>query len=119
MSLITIAATFSLVVGCFGALLQNSLKRFFAYTSINQAGFVVLGLCCNTFLGLQASLFYLVTYMVSMLLFFIVVLECTFTSDNLRELLTENTLRRLLLVLSLFSLAGLPPLMGFASKYFI
>jgi len=116
---ITLIAIVSIIIGCFGALLQNSLKRFFAYTSINQAGFIILGLCCNSLLGLQSSLFYLMTYMISMLVFFIVVIESELDLDNIKELISENATRRLLIILSLFSMAGIPPLMGFIGKYFI
>jgi NADH-quinone oxidoreductase subunit N len=112
-------AIFSIIIGCFGALVQDSIKRFFAYTSINQAGFIILGLCCNTLIGTQASLFYLISYMVAMLIFLIVLIESNYKLETIQDILQENTLKKLILIISMFSMAGVPPLLGFVSKYLI
>jgi NADH-quinone oxidoreductase subunit N len=106
----------SIIIGCFGAIVQNSLKRFFAYTSINQSGFIVMGLLTNSIFGLESSLLYIIVYMASMLLFFYVV--CSYKiSDDIAEINKLQGFHRLGLIAALFSMAGIPPLFGFGSKY--
>src|ERR1700688_4526830 len=74
-------ATISIIVGCIGALVQTSIKRFFAYTSINQAGFIVLGVATSSILGLQASLVYLISYMIMLISFFAGVIRAKNTEN--------------------------------------
>ena len=70
-----IFAVLSMIIGCFGALVQTSLKRFVAYTSINQAGFVIAGGVIGTQHGIQASIVYLLTYMLTLFVFFFTLIE--------------------------------------------
>lgn len=110
-------AILSIIIGCFGAMVQTSLKRFLAYTSINQSGFIIMGLLTNSVLGLESTLLYLIVYMVSMLLFFYSVGGVT--SDSLAEVNNITGISRLGLITALFSMAGIPPLFGFGSKYIV
>jgi len=110
-------AIMSLVIGCFGALIQTSLKRFFAYTSINQSGFIIMGLLTNTISGLEASILYVIVYMLSNLIFFYAVNNIP--SDDIAEVNNLVGLNRLSFGVALFSMAGIPPLFGFGSKYFV
>jgi len=104
-------------VGCFGALAQTSLKRFFAYTSINQSGFIIMGVLTNSLIGLESSVLYIIVYMLSMILFFYAVNDIA--SDDIAEVNNLEGRKRLSLALALFSMAGIPPLFGFGSKYFV
>jgi NADH-quinone oxidoreductase subunit N len=110
-------AIISLTVGCFGALIQTSLKRFFAYTSINQSGFIIMGLLTNSIFGLEASILYIIVYMLSNILFFYAV--DNIASDDLTEVNNLTGIKRMSLGVALFSMAGVPPLLGFGSKYFV
>jgi NADH-quinone oxidoreductase subunit N len=112
-------AIISLIIGCFGALIQTSVKRFFAYTSINQAGFIVLGLLVNDVIGLQASLVYLMTYMLTMFIFFSGITLANWDMDGILELKHLPIVSKVLVAMSLFSMAGIPPFFSFVSKYWI
>lgn len=118
-SFLLILAIFSLVIGCLGALIQTSVKRLFAYTSINQAGFIVLGLLVNDVVGLQASLVYLITYMLTMFVFFVGMTLANQDIDGILELKQLPIVSKALVAMSLFSMAGIPPFFGFISKYWI
>jgi NADH-quinone oxidoreductase subunit N len=109
----------SIVVGCFGALIQTSVRRFLAYTSINQGGFLLIGLITGSLAGLQAALLYTTVYLISLLLFIIAILESKLPSDNILDIRKMPPMYRIGLVLSLFSMAGVPPMFGFVSKYVV
>ena len=109
----------SVVIGCIGALTQGSLKRFMGYASINQMGFMILGLSCNNYIGLQASMFYLITYIWSLLVFSIILTRENSEGWYLIDLVFGDNMNKSLLTLVIFSMGGLPPLIGFISKYFI
>lgn len=109
------AAVLSIVVGCFGALRQVEIKRFLAYSSITHTGYLLMG-------DLIASYVYLITYLLASFLFFSVLLN---TKLNNKELLyladlrfigQSSQLHRAALVVSLASMAGLPPFAGFYGK---
>jgi NADH-quinone oxidoreductase subunit N len=117
----------SLSIGTFGALYQIKLKRLYAYSTITHIGFFLIGLSLGSIEGLSAVLFYLLIYLVLGLLFFLVLLSVRyfFNSDKLvyiSELINlpnGNLIVAVLLVLVLFSIAGVPPLMGFFSKFYL
>lgn len=125
--LILISAIGSILIGCFGALLQYRIKRFLAYTSINQVGFLLLGLSTSTINGLTTSFLFLFVYLIMNIIFFIIILNTNhfvhdtkliFLSD-LRSLDYHNSDISILLILTLFSMAGIPPLAGFFTKFCI
>ena len=110
-------AIISIIGGCFGAIMQTSLRRFFAYTSINQSGFMLLGLLTNSVFGLEASLLYIVVYMIAMLLFFYTIVVNPVVGDELIGINKLVGFWKVAAVSALFSMAGIPPLFGFGSKY--
>jgi NADH-quinone oxidoreductase subunit N len=59
---IAFSAVLSLIWGCFAALYEKKTKRFLAYASINQIGFLLLGLACASFEGYRATIIYLLIY---------------------------------------------------------
>ena len=117
----------SLFIGVFGAIRQVRVKRFLAYTSISQVGFIFLGLSCCSIGGLIASIVYLLLYSVSSLALFAIFLNTLHVGTKkpifyLCELyFFSSTQIRPARYLSLIflSMAGLPPLGGFLGKLLI
>ena len=124
-------AVASVVAGNAAALMQERIKRVLAYSSIAHSGYIMMGLVAGLGvwgelnLGTQAVLFYLLSYVVMSLGAFAVV---ALMEANSHSVLCVSDLRGLayrrpylagLLTLLLLSLAGLPPLVGFFSKFFL
>jgi NADH-quinone oxidoreductase subunit N len=114
-------------VGAFGALKQVRIKRFIAYASISQVGFILLGVSTCSLSGLIASVIYLFIYLAMSFIFFTIILntEHVVTKKNiiyLSELYCFSTYSPKFakyLTVVLFSMAGIPPLGGFFGKLFI
>jgi NADH-quinone oxidoreductase subunit N len=116
---IEFAAALSLLIGCFGTLRQVEIKRFLAYGSITHIGFLLIG-------DHTASIIYLASYVLASLAFFSVLLslrvngsEFTYISDLRLIASSKSQWDRVIIVLSLASMAGLPPFAGFYGKMFI
>lgn len=127
--LLIVAAIGSMIWGCFMAFYERRLKRFIAYTSINQMGFLLIGLCCCTFEGNVSSLLYLFIYILMNVAFLCIILN-TFEIENYRSLTYLSDFKvfgeqnfkngySFLLTLVIFSMAGIPPLAGFFGKYYL
>jgi NADH-quinone oxidoreductase subunit N len=117
----------SIIIGTIGACGQSvDIKRFIAFTSISQAGYVLIGFCfSNSLLGLSASSIYVYIYILSMLLFFIPILHvrAVFYKKiyilNMSDLqnIAQTDLRILsFFIISLGSMSGTPPFIGFFAK---
>lgn len=128
--MLLIMAALSLAIGNIAAIAQTNFKRMLAYSTISHMGFVFLGLLSGVFDGQPgasaaaygASLFYIVIYVLTTLSTFGLILlmsrqgfECEEISD-LKGLNRRNPLLAGVLMLSMFSLAGIPPLSGFYAK---
>ncbi|MFV0283101.1 MAG: NADH-quinone oxidoreductase subunit NuoN [Castellaniella sp.] len=126
--MLLILAVLSLAVGNIVAIAQTNFKRMLAYSTIGQMGFVFLGLMSGVYDGQASvaaygsSLFYVVIYVLTTLSTFGLILllsrqgfECEEISD-LKGLNRRNPLLAGVLLLSMFSLAGIPPLAGFYAK---
>ncbi len=117
----------SMLVGSLGAIKQVRIKRFIAYTSINQVGFIFLGLASCNLTGLTASIIYLILYAIMSINFFTLLLntEHIITKKNMIYLSDlycycfYNFKSSQHLVLTILSMAGLPPLGGFIGKLFL
>jgi NADH-quinone oxidoreductase subunit N len=114
----------SILIGSLGALGQINLKRFFAFSSISNIGYTVIALGTNSIEGFEASLFYLFIYLVLSVNFFAIVFALRISTKhsivNLTDLALVNSPYLLFLFsLNLFSLAGIPPLAGFYSKFYV
>ncbi len=119
-AIIAVVAILSLIVGNFSAVSQQNLKRFVAYTSIAQIGFVLLALLPNNRFGAEATLFYIGTYALST--FALLWLIHCFNAETFTELAInarKNIVLALLLCVTLISLAGLPPTFGFTTKFMV
>lgn len=119
---IVIIAT--MFIGNLFAIRQQNLKRFLAYSSIAQAGFILLGLMSIDQLGTATIVYFVAVYIFSNLGAFGVVQAVSSFSDkeNINDyegLYRTNPKLSLLMMLALFSLAGIPPLAGFFGKFFL
>lgn len=120
----TALAVLSLVLGNVVALTQTSMKRLLAYSSIAQAGFVMIGLIAGTDAGYASMLFYLFVYLFMNLGGFICVILFTLRTgtDQISEysgLYQKDPLLTLGLSICLLSLGGIPPLAGFFGKIYL
>lgn len=120
--LIFLAVT-SLVVGNLTAIAQTNIKRMLAYSTISHMGFMLLGfLCVFDELAYSAAFFYVITYVFSTLGTFGLLMilskkgfECE-TLDDLKGLNRRSPLLAFIMLLLMFSLAGVPPTVGFIAK---
>jgi NADH-quinone oxidoreductase subunit N len=106
------------------AIRQNNLKRFMAFSSIAQAGFILLGIMGADQTGMTTVVYFMLVYVFTNLAAFGVISSIahqtgneTITSYN--GLYRTNPLLSLTLMLALFSLAGIPPVAGFFGKFFL
>ncbi len=121
--IVVFASLASIVVGALGAIGQDNLKRLFAYSSINNVGFILVGLAVATPAGASAMLVYLAIYVAMTVGSFVALLMLRDAEGNQLESLgdiaglsrTRPAIAWCLLLLML-SLAGIPPLFGFWGK---
>ena len=116
----------SIILGAVGAIGQKNIKRLLAYSSINNVGFMLLGLAAGTQQGVESVLTYLLVYMLTTLGAFLVVLQLRDDQGNQVEsipALAGLSQRRpglaAAMAVFMFSLAGIPPLFGFWPKYLV
>ena len=129
-----VCSILTMIIGTFGALYQQRIKRFLIYSSISQVGYMLAAISTGTVLGFDAFFFFLKIYIVTLLGIFGIILtyqrsvrlkdgrlvpvNLKYISD-LKYLRNENKLISLVFAIFLFSLAGIPPLTGFFSKFYV
>ncbi len=128
--MLAVLSVLSLLVGNLAAIAQTNLKRMLAYSTISHMGFLLLGLLAGVVQGdsgnaanaYGSSMFYVVTYVLTTLGTFGVILLLSrdgFESDNIADLAGLNQRSPLyagVMAVCMFSLAGVPPLVGFYAK---
>jgi NADH-quinone oxidoreductase subunit N len=128
--MLTILAVLSMAIGNITALMQTNIKRMLAYSTISQIGFVLLGLLSGVVVGADgastngygAAMFYIITYVLTTLgMFGIIMLlsRAGFEADNIDDFKGLNQRSpwfALLTLMVMFSLAGVPPVVGFYAK---
>jgi NADH-quinone oxidoreductase subunit N len=119
-------ALLSIIVGALGAIGQTNIKRLMAYSSINNVGFMLIGLAVATQQGASAMLVYLAIYVAMSIASFVAVLllrdengEPVETIADLGGLSRTRPMLALVLAIVMFSLAGIPPLFGFWGKFVV
>jgi NADH-quinone oxidoreductase subunit N len=124
--IIIFLALASIILGAVGAIGQKNIKRLLAYSSINNVGFMLIGLAAGTQQGIEGVLTYLLVYVVTTLGAFLVVLQLRDADGNQIEsipALAGLSQRRpglaAAMAVFMFSLAGIPPLFGFWPKYLV
>ncbi|MBK5214363.1 MAG: NADH-quinone oxidoreductase subunit N [Flavobacteriaceae bacterium] len=123
-NLIYVIALATMFIGNLFALRQQNMKRFLAYSSIAQAGFILLGLITGTQLGTATVVYFVMIYIFSNLAAFGVVQAISLKTgkenmDDYNGLYRTNPKLSLIMMLALFSLAGIPPVAGFFGKFFL
>lgn len=114
----------TMLVGNLFALRQKNMKRFLAFSSIAQAGFILLGIMVGSKLGMTSVIYFILVYIFSNLGAFGVVSAIEnqtgkLSMDEYNGLYKTNPKLSLLMMLSVFSLAGIPPVAGFFGKFFL
>lgn len=114
----------TITVGNLFAIRQKNMKRFMAFSSISQAGYIMLGVMTESALGLGSMMFYIFVYVVSNLGVFSVISAIEnktgkLSMDDYDGLHKTNPWLSFAMTLAMFSLAGIPPFAGFFSKILI
>lgn len=121
---IYVTAILTMTIGNLFAIRQQNLKRFLAFSSISQAGYILLGFIGGNQLGMASVIYYILVYIFSNLGAFGVVIAISNATgkenmDDYNGLYHTNPGLSLALTLALFSLAGIPPVAGFFGKFFL
>ena len=121
-NIVLICALLSIVYGSIGALNQTKIKRLLAYSGIGHMGFTLFGIAIGSFESIQASLIYMIVYIIMSVCSFSIILSLNLTKNFIIEvsgLSRDNPVMASTLGLIFLSTAGIPPLAGFLSKWFI
>ena len=123
--LLYIVIVLSITVANLFALRQSELKRFMAFSSISQAGYIMLAVVGNSSMGVAALIYYVLIYIVANMSVFSIISVIEQNNhgntqmDAYNGLYTTNPKLSLLMTLALFSLGGIPPFAGMFSKFFV
>ncbi len=121
--MLVVLAVLSMAIGNTVAIAQTNLKRMLAYSTISHVGFILMGILCGTPLGYQAAMFYTITYVIVATGSFGMILVLSrqgFEADQLADYKGLNARSPWLagmMAILMFSLAGLPPFIGFWAKF--
>lgn len=117
-----VLAVVSMALGNIVAIAQTNFKRMLAYSTISHVGFILLGLLAGTELGYSSAMFYTITYAITSSVAFAVLMLLNRQDkeageiEDLRGLNDTNPWYAALLAIALFSMAGVPPTVGFYAK---
>ena len=114
----------TITIGNLFAIRQRNMKRFLAFSSISQAGYIMLGIEAFNGMGVAALMYYILVYIFSNLAAFGVIgaIENNTGKVYMQDyngLYKTNPRLAFTMMLAMFSLAGIPPFAGFFSKFFI
>jgi len=142
-NILLISSLLSLIIGSILGLSQIKIKRLLAYSTISHIGFILLALAINTEQSIDSFIFYIIQYTLTNLNIFLIILALSYKSENNINWITTNTnnnnnnnndinyiyqfkglfnnnpLLCISLAICLFSMAGIPPFIGFFSKQFV
>lgn len=121
--IVMVVAIMSIMIGAVGAIGQQNLKRLLAYSSINNVGFLLIGLAAGTEQGVSSMLVYLAIYVAMTLGGFICLMQLKGRDGEMKESMADiaglsksQPLLAAAFAIFMFSLAGIPPLFGFYGK---
>lgn len=120
--MLAVMAVLSLAIGNLAAIMQTNIKRMLAYSTISHMGFLLLGVMSGTFAGYAAGMFYVIAYVLMSLGSFGLVVYLSRNGleaeniDDFRGLNSRNPWLAALMAILMFSMAGLPPFVGFYAK---
>lgn len=114
----------TITIGNLFAMRQRNMKRFLAFSSISQAGYIMLGVIAFDYMGISALMYYVLVYIFSNLAAFGVIGSIENATGKIdmtdyNGLYKTNPRLAFTMMLAMFSLAGIPPFAGFFSKFFI
>jgi NADH-quinone oxidoreductase subunit N len=123
--IVALMSVLSMFVGAIAAIGQTNIKRLMAYSSIAHMGYALIGLASGTVFGLQAMLVYMAIYVTMNVGTFAFILSMEKDGQPVTDIYSLNQLgvkqpgRALAMLVLLFSLAGVPPLVGFFGKLYV
>jgi NADH-ubiquinone oxidoreductase chain 2 len=136
--LLLIISLFSLIIGSVVGLAQNRIKRLLAYSTISHIGFILLALAIHTKQSIDSFIFYIIQYIITNLNIFLIIIAFSYLinssinknqlNNNIKDIryisefkgqFFSNPLISLSFSICLFSMAGIPPLIGFFSKQYV
>ena len=123
-NMVMLLSIITMIVGNLFALRQQNIKRFLAFSSIAQVGFILVGLSSNSIQGTSSVVYFVLIYVFSNLAAFGVAGAISQQTgkehiDDFKGLYENNSFISWILALALFSLAGIPPTAGFFGKLFL
>lgn len=121
---VTLLSILSMTIGNLFAMRQQNLKRFLAFSSIAQVGFVLVGVAGASKIGLTSATYFVLIYLFSNIASFGVISAISDSTgkeslQDYKGLYKSNPYFALIFAISLFSLAGIPPTAGFFGKLFL
>jgi len=123
--IIALLAVLSMFLGAIAAIGQTNIKRLMAYSSISHMGFALMGLAAGTALGVQAMLVYMAIYITMNIGIFAFITAMEKDGRPVTDITSLNQyskaepLKALAMLILLFSLAGVPPMVGFFGKFYV
>ena len=123
--IVAFLSVLSMFVGAIAAIGQTNIKRLMAYSSIAHMGFALMGLAAGSAFGVQAMLIYMAIYVTMNIGTFAFILGMekdgvpVTTISSLKMYSKREPLRALAMLVLLFSLAGVPPMVGFFGKFYV
>jgi NADH-quinone oxidoreductase subunit N len=126
-NLFVISSLLSIILGSIAAIYQVKLKRLLTYSMITNTGYILLSFSFGDISGIYVTVFYLISYILIMLGLFFCFICLRSRSTNflikriniLANLVEINPYLAFSIFILLFSIAGIPPLLGFYSKFFL
>jgi NADH-ubiquinone oxidoreductase chain 2 len=127
--LLLITSLLSIIIGSVVGLAQNRIKRLLAYSTISHIGFILLALAIHSKQSIDSFIFYIIQYIITNLNIFLIIIAFSYLiNNNLKDIryisefkgqFFSNPLISLSFSICLFSMAGIPPLIGFFSKQYV
>lgn len=123
--IVSFLAVASMFLGSIAAIGQKDIKRLMAYSSIAHMGFALVGLASGSLAGIQSLLIYIAIYVVMNIGTFAFILSMEREGKSINNIIALNMyskiepLRALALMILMFSLAGIPPMLGFFGKFYV
>ena len=123
-NMLMLLSILTMVIGNLFAIRQNNLKRFLAFSSITQIGFILVGISGSSQMGTASVIYFLLIYVFSNLgafgvIAFVSAATGKETIDDYKGFYKTNPFLTWVLTISLFSLGGIPPTAGFFGKFFL
>jgi NADH-quinone oxidoreductase subunit N len=123
--ILALLSLLSMFVGAVAAIGQRNIKRLMAYSSIAHMGYALMGLAAGTAFGVQAMLVYMAIYVTMSVGTFAFILSMERDGSPVTDIQSLNMysktdpMRAMAVLILMFSLAGVPPLVGFFAKYYV